>query len=125
MKTSKPIKTRIVRKSYLRKLVFDRDQGFCCKCGRFDARWIHDHEVPLWFGGQDTLANSQTLCRRCERAKTSGETTKRAKIVRLHDRNELTKKRREIGNRDAPQNPGASDVAYGAQKMHVLQKAAS
>lgn len=87
---------RIVRNKLLRKRVFDRDQGVCIDCQRFDPRWEHDHEIPLWQGGADTLENSVTRCRRCHMRKTVGETPLRAKADRLHERSELTRKRREI-----------------------------
>lgn len=90
------MKPRIVRNKLLRAKVFERDKGICCKCGRFDPRWIHDHELPLWLDGPDTLENSQTLCRQCERPKTSGETTTRAKTDRLKERHDLTKIRRGV-----------------------------
>lgn len=87
---------RIVRDSLLRRKVFERDQGFCANGCGYDAKWIHDHIVPLWQGGKDNLENSQTLCRRCEKPKTSDEATKRAKSDRIRARHELMKQRRSI-----------------------------
>ena len=89
----------IKRNSLLRKRVFERDQGFCAKCGRYDAKWIHDHRIPLWQGGKDNLENSQTLCRRCEKPKTGAETTARAKADRIRQRHELTQRRRQVVRR--------------------------
>lgn len=96
MKPPKPVKARIVRKTFLRKLVFDRDQGICCGCGKYDPHWEHDHDIPLSMGGQDTLANSKTRCRRCHREKTNSEAPIRAKTDRIRDRHELTRMRREV-----------------------------
>ena len=82
------------RNTLLRKRVFERDQGICAKCGRFDAKWEADHLVALWTGGKDALDNMQTLCRRCHLAKSVGETPVRAKTDRLRARHELTQKRK-------------------------------
>lgn len=96
MKQHKPLRARIVRRTLVRKLVFERDGGFCAHGCGFDARWQHDHVTPLFLGGKDTLENSQTLCRRCHLSKSVGETPIRAKTDRLAARSELTKQRRAI-----------------------------
>lgn len=84
------------RNTLLRKRVFERDQGICRVCERYDPKWQHDHIIPLWQGGKDTLENSQTLCRRHHLEKSIGETPVRAKSDRLRLRHELTKRRRAI-----------------------------
>ena len=84
------------RNSLLRKRLWDRDQGICAKCGRYDAKAEIDHIVALWSGGKDALDNLQTLCRRCHLGKSVSETPIRAKTDRLRARAELTRKRREI-----------------------------
>lgn len=97
----KPPVAKPRRNTLLRKRVFERDGGICAKCGRFDAKWEHDHIVALWSGGKDDLDNSQTLCRRCHLGKSVGETPVRAKTDRLRERHRLTQRRRAI-QRTAP-----------------------
>jgi len=87
---------RIVRNKRLRAEVFARDGGICSQCGVYDAKWEHDHEIPLAMGGRDDLANSVTRCRRCHRAKTSGEAPVRAKADRLRSRHDLTRRRKQL-----------------------------
>jgi 5-methylcytosine-specific restriction endonuclease McrA len=89
-----PLKPK--RSSGLRKIVRERSQGICAKCGRYDAKGESDHIQPLWCGGADTLSNLQWLCRRCHLGKTVGETPIRAKADRLAARAELTRQRRAI-----------------------------
>jgi len=90
------MKPRIVRNKLLRKRVFERDGGLCRDCGRFDPKWEHDHDVPLWSGGKDDLDNSVTRCRRCHVRKTIGEAPVRAKTDRLRERHDATVRRRQI-----------------------------
>ena len=87
----------MIRNKGLRAKVFERDQGICAKCGRYDAKWQHDHIVEIWEGGADTLENSQTLCRYHHNEKTSAATPKRAKADRLKERAEQTKRRKPLG----------------------------
>jgi|SRR6185437_10245667 len=91
-----PIKTKIVRNKALRAKVFERDEGICIDCGKYDPKWEHDHDVPLWSGGRDTLENSVTRCRHCHLRKTVGETPVRAKTDRLAARHAQTKKRKPV-----------------------------
>lgn len=104
------LRTRIYRNKGLRKQVFERDQGFCCDCGEYDAKWEHDHDQPLSMGGSDTLENSVTRCRRCHMRKTVGEAPVRAKCDRLRARHNLTTLRKpKHGPSDASaQTEGAS-----------------
>lgn len=90
------LKSRARRNSLIRRKVYERDGGICAKCGRYDPKWQHDHILALWSGGKDTLENSQTLCRNHHIEKSIGETPVRAKTDRLRDRDELTKRRRQI-----------------------------
>lgn len=71
------------RNKRLRTLVYERDQGVCAVCKRYDARWQHDHILPLSLGGKDDIDNAQTLCRRHHGEKTSAEAPARAKADRL------------------------------------------
>lgn len=84
------------RNKLLRRRVFERDAGICAICHRYDAKWQHDHIIPLWSGGKDDLENAQTLCRHCHMQKSIGETPVRAKTDRLRERHEITKSRRAI-----------------------------
>lgn len=62
----------------LRRSVEARDAGACAACRRDGRAWHADHRRPLWAGGADDLANLQTLCVPCHRAKTAAEATVRA-----------------------------------------------
>lgn len=60
----------------LREEVLDRDAGLCQECmrhGRITPGTDVDHIVPKAEGGTDSLANLQTLCRECHKAKTLRE----------------------------------------------------
>lgn len=41
-------------------------------------RWDMDHLVPLWAGGENTVANCRVLCRECHKSKTRREAAERA-----------------------------------------------
>ena len=96
-----PIKTRIVRDRALRAKVFERDQGVCLDCQKYDPHWEMDHEVALWRGGRDDIDNCVTRCRRCHLRKTVGETPIRAKTDRLRERHDLTQKRKPRAGKKA------------------------
>lgn len=66
----------------------------------YDPKWIHDHVLPLSMGGCDTLENSQTICRKCDRQRTDKEATARAKADRLAQRHETHKTRRSLNAGD-------------------------
>jgi 5-methylcytosine-specific restriction endonuclease McrA len=85
-----------IRNKRLRAQVFERDQGICAKCRRYDAKWQHDHILPLSLGGKDDLDNAQTLCRQHHGEKTVSEAPARAKADRLAERHDLTAKRKRI-----------------------------
>jgi 5-methylcytosine-specific restriction endonuclease McrA len=86
----------IRRNPGLRKKVWERDQGVCIDCGRFSAKWEHDHAIPLHNGGADTLENSVTRCKSCHRRKSNNELTAKAKSDRIRQR-EATSKARRFG----------------------------
>lgn len=86
----------IKRNTGLRAKVWERDQGFCSNGCGFDAKWIHDHIVQLAADGDDTLENSQTLCRKCVRRKDSADAKARAKADRLASRHALHRQRRAV-----------------------------
>jgi 5-methylcytosine-specific restriction endonuclease McrA len=95
--------------SHARQRVRERDAGICAGCGTVTRRlrrsrpitprphdpryagpycravwverhgWELDHIVPLVDGGTHELANMQTLCRLCHRAKTVREAMERAR----------------------------------------------
>lgn len=101
MQTLKPKKLDlkrdpITRNPGLRKKVWERDQGICSVCKRFDPKWIHEHMNPLWRKGPDTLENSETHCRHHATEKTSREAGERAKADRLAQRHALTRQRRSL-----------------------------
>jgi 5-methylcytosine-specific restriction endonuclease McrA len=87
---------KMTRNRALRKRVFERDQGVCHVCGRYDSKWQADHVLPLSLGGEDSLGNLETLCRLHHAEKTKAEAPVRAKTDRLRERADLTKRRREI-----------------------------
>jgi 5-methylcytosine-specific restriction endonuclease McrA len=86
----------VTRNRLLRKKVFTRDGGICRDCGRYDPKWEHDHDIPLWQGGKDTFENSVTRCRHCHLHKTISEAPVRAKADRLAERHAATRKRKPM-----------------------------
>ena len=55
----------------IREEVFERDQGFCVKCGVYDEKWQADHVIEVCNGGGGcTIDNFQTLCLHCHKEKT-------------------------------------------------------
>lgn len=52
----------------LRRAVYARDGHACLHCGTTESLSL-DHIHPYSLGGQDTLENLQTLCRRCNSRK--------------------------------------------------------
>jgi 5-methylcytosine-specific restriction endonuclease McrA len=62
----------------LRWQVFQRDNWRCVSCGRGSADEVilhADHIIPRSRGGQDTLANYQTLCHLCNLGKSNKDDT--------------------------------------------------
>ena len=67
-----------------RRALFD-DQPLCKECtkeGRVTAATIRDHITPLAFGGTDTRANTQPLCKAHHDAKTKAESAQGARQAR-------------------------------------------
>lgn len=59
----------------IRKVIFDRDEGFCRLCGSYDNLWEVDHVIEVREGGGACgLDNLQTLCPSCHDEKTSIKT---------------------------------------------------
>ena len=54
-----------------RAVLFERDQGICRICNKFDADWEMDHVIPLSEGGQDEIPNLRTLCVACHSQETT------------------------------------------------------
>ena len=54
----------------VRREVWQRDQGKCCKCGS-NKKLEYDHIIPLSIGGSDTARNIQLLCEECNRKKSN------------------------------------------------------
>jgi len=54
----------VVIKKQRRKIVFERDNCRCLKCGTADRLTV-DHIVPKYLGGGNQLVNLQTLCFAC------------------------------------------------------------
>ncbi len=62
----------------LRRQVLTRDGYRCTRCGTRDGLEVH-HRVPVTNGGEDTIANTITLCRDCH-----AQTHRRAAGVTSH-----------------------------------------
>lgn len=64
----------------IRRALYRRDRGKCAGCRRRCRRseWEADHVLPVAHGGAGCdLANFQTLCRECHRAKTADQLRRR------------------------------------------------
>lgn len=59
-------RTQIPKK--MREYIYDRDGHKCVKCDATDELTL-DHIIPWSRGGENTVANLQTMCRRCNCAK--------------------------------------------------------
>lgn len=59
-----------VKKWYaIMQTVFDRDRYTCAYCGQKGGNLEVDHVIPFSKGGDDTIENLVTACRRCNRQK--------------------------------------------------------
>ena len=59
----------------IRKLIYERDEGFCHSCGAHDENWEVDHIIEVREGGGACgLDNFQTLCPDCHNDKTKKTT---------------------------------------------------
>lgn len=54
----------------IKKLVHERDQWICCRCGRITMDLECDHIVNKAQGGTDDMENLQSLCPPCHLEKT-------------------------------------------------------
>lgn len=58
----------------IRKLLYQRDQGYCQHCGVLTENWEADHILPVHLGGGACdLDNYQTLCKGCHKSKSYTE----------------------------------------------------
>lgn len=58
----------------IRKLLFQKEQGFCRNCGVYDENWQADHILAVHKGGGGcSLDNFQTLCTSCHKEKSANE----------------------------------------------------
>ena len=63
----------------LRKIVLERDNMLCQSClkeGRVRVAMVVDHIKPKAKGGDDSLGNLNSLCRKCHDHKTAREDSK-------------------------------------------------
>lgn len=72
--------------------VLERDNYICVQCGanhkKYPYNLVADHIVPIAIGGdQWDIENGQTLCRNCDRAKTSNDLKKIALFRRVERNN--------------------------------------
>jgi hypothetical protein len=51
--------------------VFERDNYTCQYCGDYGGKLEADHKIPFSKGGDDSLENLITACRRCNRRKSN------------------------------------------------------
>lgn len=64
---------------FIKFAIFDRDNGFCCDCARqldffvSPVEFNVDHKVPVWQGGETSVANLHILCLDCHRKKSALE----------------------------------------------------
>lgn len=61
---------RVQPSEHLRRLVLERDEHRCRKCGAEDSLQL-DHVLPVAQGGETTLGNLQILCARCNLEKSA------------------------------------------------------
>ena len=68
--------------SMVRKLLYNRDNGYCNNCGVFDINWEADHIIPVMAGGGACqLDNYQTLCDNCHKEKTKNHIVSHLKAI--------------------------------------------
>lgn len=68
--------------------IFDAHRGTCCICHfKIDAgrgqKWIIEHIIPLWLGGDDDERNMGPAHEKCARDKTAQEAPVKAKSDRV------------------------------------------
>jgi hypothetical protein len=71
---------RVATPEWVKRVVFYRDRGLCCICGRDLSGTLNvwpddhfDHIVPLSNGGLNDITNMQLLCGDCNRGKSDKE----------------------------------------------------
>jgi 5-methylcytosine-specific restriction protein A len=72
----------------MRTRIFDSTKGVCCIChtkidAERGAKWIVEHEKPLWMGGADDETNMGPAHQSCAIAKTVSEAPVKAKGDRI------------------------------------------
>ncbi|UZR95305.1 HNH endonuclease [Chondrinema litorale] len=68
--------------TFIRKLLFEIDKGFCRSCGSSDEEWEADHIIPVTLGGGACgLDNYQTLCKHCHIEKSKLDTIPNSSYV--------------------------------------------
>ena len=67
---------------------FARSGGRCEGCGLKlqVGRFVYDHVVPDWMGGEATLSNCQVIGKCCDAPKTAKDQGDIAKIKRVRDK---------------------------------------
>lgn len=72
---------------------YKRDSYTCVYCGTKDGPFTYDHYLAQKFGGQTTMENGRTSCRKCNKIKghqTIAEWTETCKRLGLNDGQVLT-----------------------------------
>ena len=79
------------RKEFSRKVriaALDRAAGHCedCSAPLMPGRYVYDHVITDWMGGEATLENCRVRCRSCDAPKTAKDQKTIAKVKRIRDR---------------------------------------
>ncbi|CAL2077328.1 HNHc domain-containing protein [Tenacibaculum sp. 190524A02b] len=66
----------------IRKLLYEKEQGYCRSCGVYDENWEADHILPVFLGGGATgIENFQTLCTDCHNEKSNNQMESHRKAI--------------------------------------------
>lgn len=70
----------------VRAAAFDRANGHCERCSAFlyAGKFVFDHILPDYLGGEPTLDNCKVQCVTCDKPKTAADQTRIAKTKRQH-----------------------------------------
>lgn len=86
----------------MRQEAYDDADGMCAWCGTKIApgeAYDVDHNIPLWMGGAENRANRRPLhatpAKPCHKAKTRKDAADRAKVKRIHEREEGSRRPRQ------------------------------
>ena len=72
-----------------RKRVLDAHNGQCYYPGCEETRGLEfEHVIALWMGGKDDDSNTAPMCREHHKAKTALDAKMRAKVKRIHKRDD-------------------------------------